>query len=77
MSGQFEVPVAALGAVTWRKSRHSGKWGNCIEIATLADGTVALRQSRQPRGTALIYTRAELAAFLRGVKDGEFDDLAS
>ncbi|MEV0704076.1 DUF397 domain-containing protein [Saccharopolyspora sp. NPDC050389] len=77
MSGQFEVPVSAIGSVTWQKSRHSGKWGNCVEVAALDDGTIAMRQSRQAHGTALIYTRAELAAFVRGVKDGEFDDLVS
>ncbi|MGP4020765.1 DUF397 domain-containing protein [Saccharopolyspora sp. 5N708] len=75
MSDQFEVPVAALAGVTWRKSRHSGKWGNCIELAALDNGTIALRQSNQSDGTALICTRAELAAFLSGAKDGEFDDL--
>lgn len=77
MNGRFEAPVTALRGVTWRKSRHSGKWGNCLELAALADGTIALRQSREPEGTALIYTRAELAAFLSGAKDGEFDDLVS
>ncbi|GAA4614761.1 DUF397 domain-containing protein [Saccharopolyspora hordei] len=75
MNGRFEVPVTALEGVTWRKSRHSGKWGNCVELAALDDGTIALRQSREPQGTALICTRDELAAFLRGAKDGEFDDL--
>ncbi|MER7012843.1 DUF397 domain-containing protein [Saccharopolyspora sp. NPDC000359] len=77
MNGRYEVPVAALPGVTWRKSRHSGKWGNCVELAALDDGTIALRQSRERNGTALICTRAELAAFLSGAKDGEFDDLVS
>jgi hypothetical protein len=31
--------------------------------------------SRHPSGPALVYTRAEISAFLAGVKDGEFDDL--
>jgi hypothetical protein len=34
-----------------------------------------VRNSRHPSGPALIYTRAEVAAFLAGVKHGEFDDL--
>ncbi|MDA3626661.1 DUF397 domain-containing protein [Saccharopolyspora oryzae] len=75
MNGRFEVPVTALPGVSWRKSQHSGKWGNCVELAALSDGTIAMRQSRESDGTALIYTRAELAAFLSGAKDGEFDDL--
>jgi len=34
-----------------------------------------MRNSRHPSGPALVYTRAEISAFLAGVKDGEFDDL--
>lgn len=69
------MPASELAAVAWRKSRHSVSNGNCVELARLADGQVAVRNSRDPRGPALIYTRAELEALLLGVKDGEFDDL--
>jgi hypothetical protein len=36
---------------------------------------VAVRNSRDPEGPALVFTDAELDAFLAGVKDGDFDDL--
>ncbi len=65
-----------LGSVEWRKSRASNPSGNCVEAAALPDGSVALRNSRHPEGPALVYTRAEIAAFLAGVRNGEFDDLA-
>jgi hypothetical protein len=68
-SVQAEVPADAA----WRKSRHSGANGNCVEVAALPGGDVALRNSRYPDGPALVYTRAEMAAFLAGAKDGEFD----
>ncbi|MBQ1121916.1 MULTISPECIES: DUF397 domain-containing protein [Streptomyces] len=58
----------------WRKSQRSVGDGNCVEVA-LAGGEVAVRNSRDPQGPALIYTPAEFAAFAQGVKDGEFDDL--
>jgi Domain of unknown function (DUF397) len=34
-----------------------------------------VRNSRNPEGPALIYTHAEIAALIEGVKRGEFDDL--
>ena len=70
------VNAGDLGPVKWRKSRASNPSGNCVEAAALPDGSVALRNSRQPDGAALIYTRAEISAFLAGVRNGEFDDLA-
>jgi hypothetical protein len=69
------IPADQL-QVSWRKSKHSNPSGECVEVATLADGNVALRNSRHPSGPALIYTRGEIRAFLAGVKDGQFDDLA-
>jgi hypothetical protein len=65
-----------LGSVVWRKSTESNPSGNCVELAALPDGSVAVRNSRQPEGPALVYTRAEVSAFLAGVRNGEFDDLA-
>jgi zinc/manganese transport system permease protein len=38
-------------------------------------GRVAVRNSRYPGGPALIYTAAEISAFILGAKDGEFDHL--
>jgi Domain of unknown function (DUF397) len=62
--------------VTWRKSKWSNPSGNCVEVAALPDDAVAVRNSRFPSGPALVYTRAEIAAFVAGVRDGEFDDLS-
>jgi hypothetical protein len=64
-----------LGPVAWRKSRASNPSGNCVEVAELPDGQIAVRNSRYPDGPALVYTQAEIAAFLTGVRNGEFDDL--
>ena len=73
-----DTPTATrLAAVTWRKSTHSGQLGNCVEAASLDSGEVALRNSRFPSGPALIFSRDELAAFLAGARDGEFDDVAA
>jgi hypothetical protein len=63
-------------ALRWRKSSASNPTGNCVELAELGSGRIAVRNSRHPSGPVLVYTRAELAAFLSGVRAGEFDDLA-
>ena len=62
-----------LSRAMWVKSsRSSGNCDNCVEVA-FVDGAIAVRDSKDPQGPALIYTRDEWDAFLGGVKDGEFD----
>jgi Domain of unknown function (DUF397) len=57
----------------WIKSSYSGPTGgNCVEVAFLSGGAVAVRSSRNPDGPALIFTRAEWDAFIDGARDGEF-----
>ena len=76
--GRADAAVARaeqLGPVSWRKSVASNPNGDCVELALLPAGGVAVRNSRAPDGPALIYTIAEIAAFVRGAKAGEFDDL--
>ncbi len=56
----------------WQKSSYSGTSANCVQVASGDDGTVGMRESDDP-GTVLTTTPESLAAFIRGVKAGEFD----
>lgn len=60
--------------VTWKKSTRSNGSGDCVETARLADGSHAVRDSKNPNGAILMFTASEWRAFVEGVKDGEFDN---
>jgi hypothetical protein len=67
------MAATELAGVRWVKSSRSGPTGgNCVEVARLDDGQVAVRNSRYPSGPALVFTEREWEAFVGGAKDGEF-----
>lgn len=61
-----------LSALRWFKSSASAA-GACVEVAHLPEGGVAVRDSKDRSRAPHFYTREEWAAFLTGVKGGEFD----
>jgi hypothetical protein len=63
-----------LDDAVWKKaSRSNGNGGNnCVEVAFLDTG-VAVRDSKDRSGPALMFTMAEWTAFVDSAKDGEFD----
>ncbi|TYB61462.1 DUF397 domain-containing protein [Nonomuraea sp. PA05] len=62
-----------LDEAEWRKATASGDNGQCVEVATNLPGIVAVRDSKNPQGPALIFTPGEWKAFLKGAGRGEFD----
>ncbi|EHM26447.1 putative AbaA-like protein [Streptomyces sp. W007] len=69
------MPAGDLGSEGWYKPWSGGNGGNCVEAMKLADGRVAVRQSADPDGPALIYSNGEIAAFIQGAKAGQADFL--
>ncbi len=59
----------------WFKSSLSFAMSNCVEVAQLGNGHIGVRDSKNPNGGMLRFTPAEWAAFLGGVRNGEFDAL--
>lgn len=67
------VAASDLTGARWRKSGRSQGVSNCVELAVLTGGRVAVRNSRHPDGPALIHTRAQIADLLASAKEGRFD----
>ena len=64
-----------MSQLTWRKSSFSDMEGNCVEVAELGDGRIAVRNSRHPDEGIVFCTRAAMVAWVEGIKAGQFDDL--
>ncbi|MQA85306.1 MAG: DUF397 domain-containing protein [Streptosporangiales bacterium] len=64
--------TADLSQATWRKSSRSGQQ-NCVEVAGNLTDSVAVRDSKNRKGPALVFTRDEWAVFVAEVKGGLFD----
>ena len=57
----------------WVKSSLSFANGNCVEVASLPDGQIGVRNSRDAEGAVLRFTSDESQAFIGGAHNGEFD----
>jgi hypothetical protein len=61
-----------LSSADWRKAKASGSGGNCVEVARNLPGIVAVRDSKDRQGPALLFTPAEWSAFTSSIRAGEF-----
>jgi hypothetical protein len=61
-----------LHRLDWRKAQASISNGACVEVA-LANGAVAVRDSRDPDGNVLLYSINSWHSFLRAARVGNFD----
>jgi hypothetical protein len=57
--------------VGWHTSSFCSS-GNCVEVAVI-DESIAVRDSKNPRGAVQMYSPDEWTAFLDGINNGDFD----
>lgn len=56
-----------LARAAWRKSSRSGdNGGQCVEVADLG-ATIAVRDSKDPDGPAILVDRAQWRAFVHAI----------
>ena len=69
--------------ISWLKSSYSDISFACVEVSGVPEGyvpskegtRVLVRDSKDPDGPVLEFSRDEWDAFLAGVRNGEFDDM--
>ncbi|GAA1935068.1 DUF397 domain-containing protein [Streptomyces durmitorensis] len=65
------IECAPLNGTTWRKSSYSGSGGGeCIEFAAPRQGTIAVRDSKNPEGPAFTTTPRAFATFVQAAATG-------
>lgn len=55
----------------WRRSQQCDS-GSCVEAAVIG-ADIAVRDSKDPRGAVLRFTKDEWDAFVSGVRAGDFE----
>jgi Domain of unknown function (DUF397) len=62
---RFISSSVTLYGVSWRRSSHSTAANNCVEAARLAPGLMAVRDSKDHLGPALLFAAPAWAEFVR------------
>ena len=61
---------SGLTGAQWRTSSYSGSnGGTCVEVAGNLPGVIAVRDSKDPDGPVLRFSRADWSAFVAGIRE--------
>lgn len=69
---RHQAVAASLSTAAWRKSSRTQNNGQCVELADLTD-QIAVRDSKDPHGPALMFAPKSFATFLAKAKRGELE----
>jgi Domain of unknown function (DUF397) len=64
--------VADYVSARWQKSTYSMANGNCVELAKLPSGEIAVRDSKDKAGSVLRFSAVDWHAFVSRIKDSGF-----
>jgi Domain of unknown function (DUF397) len=68
------MPAPDLSRAEWRKAtRSNGSGGDCVEVALNLPGIVAIRDSKDPHGPALVVSPDAWREFAAALRSGELD----
>jgi hypothetical protein len=69
--GGAEVGTHDLRRAQWRISSHSANGSTCVQVARNLPGIVAVRDSKDPSGAALVFTPEDWRAFIAQLRAGQ------
>ena len=70
-----DIPSSARARLAWRVARDCDA-GTCISVAP-HQGMIVIGDPTTPEGPVLSWSHAEWVPFVKGIRQGDFDDLLS
>ncbi|MBL1098897.1 DUF397 domain-containing protein [Streptomyces coffeae] len=72
MSALSATSATSVDPGGWLRSSYSVGMNNCVETARLGSGLLAVRDSKNTAGPALLFTPSSWTSFLEGLSGGGF-----
>lgn len=73
--GRNESLATGPGEAAWITSSRCAGNGSCVEVASIPDGDIWVRDGKNPASGLLVFTRQEWRGFLAGVAAGDYVDI--